>query len=570
MSELEILIDQIEYIHEVTVQQNSMSFVFPAVREKNSNGPKHPKYLCNGRWTPKMHEDIDFVVQNCPEKSKKVATAVIDFLKYVEENTLPSLERKSNFGINKVLKLVSACLARCCVADAIDPEVGLEVERAFAKINYDEQPFSDTLKASAAICCRAQISSNGSSPQLWEEAMWAAASAIFKVWTRSFKQNEQARLGKKEKLSSIMGFVAAWKFAARKFATEPIHEKRDVQIHHVRDCSRGVETVAGIHTDGTLLYSINTSPQTITEDYLFKMLFELLMSPHINVEWKIPLCKFMEKDAAEMLASFVQDISRSATDVVEMTEDSSMCEYGSRTIDVCRTLYGSKFNPSRIVPIASNFWDFCRGGHSPSDVRHCMLFDEPSCNPKLSSGAGLFGKFTGFDNEIFLNAARQVDEERKGEVDSIVESLLTLVGLHSRHDTVKKISTRRWREDGSVVCFNFCPLTIAGAILGYGKLKLKNCCWVKTIRKAILDARARKRNYTDWLSRTSDLLSDAGNVSLNTVVFGCLEELKAVSGIGGTFTIKVGFKEPIQTNAHGSHFLYAAQKEISHGFPNIL
>nr|BDT63028.1 MAG: wsv427-like protein [Trachysalambria curvirostris nimavirus] len=568
-SALDRLIDQVKFVHNVTVNEGVLDFVRTINEGERRNGPDGSKRICAGKWIPEKYADIDLVIQNCPEEGGKVATAVLDCLRYWEDVALPSLRGKKFGGESILLKAVSVCVARCCVAEALSPDRrGFEAEKHFLSVR--EGPVLDLVRACTSFH-KGSEGSPPSSPEIGDEAIEEVADAVYKVWSRMFRSASHARNGAKKKFASFSAFVAAWKFASEKYASEPNHEKRDVLLHHVsgRSCSLdAVDDIAEVHADGTLLYPVNTAATTITDDYVFKLLVELVLSPHINVEWKMPMCKFIVKDAGKAVAAFEADICKSAADIVGSTE-SAMCEYGSRAIMRCRSRYGMKYNPSRLMPRAANFWDFCRGGHSPSKIRFCMLFNEPSCNPKMSSGAGLYAKFTGIDNETLLSAARRLDEERSSEVDTIANSLLALVGVSSQ-DEAARVSTRRWREEGSVACINFYPWTVAGADLGYGKMKSMSACWLKTVQKSILDAVKRERNIADKKSRTSDLLSDAGNVSITTAVFGCLTDVRALNGLS-IFKIKVGFQEPIQSNARGASLLYAtARREISYNFPIIV
>ena len=64
-------------------------------------------------------------------------------------------------------------------------------------------------------------------------------------------------------------------------------------------------------------------------------------------------------------------------------------------------------------------------------------------------------------------------------------------------------------------------------------------------------------------SRASDLLSDGGNFSLKTVVFGCGDMLKKLTGVS-TFNVVLDYQDPIQANVCGADRLYAAQIFLSH------
>nr|BDT63427.1 MAG: wsv427-like protein [Sesarmops intermedium nimavirus]GBG35592.1 wsv427-like protein [Sesarmops intermedium nimavirus] len=541
---MEQIIQMVDFLHDVTVKQKITDFLCPAATAKNING-KRRKYDSSGKWTPKKYTNIDLVVTNCQEESTKVASSLLKTLEYWEKNVIPHLVQRKAGRADTYLKTAVVGVARCCVSNSLTPGITTRAEKRF--INYDND--SDICNILTKTTPRTEEQDDNIPPEIGEEAVEAVSQAIYKHWKTTYKSVKNKKFG------STIAFVRAWKNIAERYLEYPVHSDRDVQLHHLVHNTATAEKHA---IDGTLLYPVNTDASVITSDYAFKLLSELVLSPHINVEWKIALCKFMEKDVTKMLSGFETDITKSAADIIcggEMT-----CEYGPKPVKECLKLYGPKFNPSRIMPRAANFWDFCRGGSSPSEIKFCLMFNEPSCNPVLSSGAGLFGVFTGGDKK----------NEEDEEVSVALNSLRNLLGLE---ETESSISTRRWREEGSVVCFNFCPLTIAGANLGYGEQRYKKTMsagfWIKTVQRSITDSVKRKRNSADKGSRTSDLLSDGGSLSLTTVAFGCSDMLKQVTGIS-TFNVRVNYQDPIQANACGADRLYGSQRIVSHSFPCLL
>ena len=529
---MEQLIKMVDFVHDVTVKQKVSDFFWPA---KNTSC-KRRKYDCSNKWTPKKYTDIDLVITNCQEESTRVVSSLLKVLEYWEKNVIPFIKRKAGRA-DTYLRAAVVCVARCCVT----PGITTKAEKCFIN-STDEYICNIMVKTNPQ-------QDNDTPPEIGEEAVEAVSRAIYKHWTMAYKS---VKTQHKEKFGSTIAFVHAWKKIAIRYLEYPVHNERDVHLHHLVD---GINAVTEKHAvDGTLLYPINTDASVITSDYLFKLLLELVLSPHINVEWKIAMSKFMEKDAMKMLSGLEIDINKSAVDI----SGGMTCEYGSKPVNECSVLYGSKFNPSRIMPRAANFWDFCRGGSSPAEIKFCMMFNEPSSNPVLSSGAGLFGVFTGSEKQI----------EEGEEVSVALNCLKNLLGLEE-NGTEFTVSTRRWREEGSVVCFNFCPLTIAGANLGYGEQRSKNTMpagfWLKTVQRSITDSvKRRRRNLADKGSRASDLLSDGGSVSLTTVAFGCSDMLKHLTGIS-TFNVIVNYQDPIQANACG--MLYGLQRIVSHSFP---
>lgn len=542
------IIKMVNFVHDVTVKQNITDFLCPVATAKNTNS-KRRKYDSSGKWTPKKYTDIDLVVTNCQEESTRVASSLLKVLEYWERNIIPyHLVNRKAGRADTYLRAAVMCVTRCCVSDSLTLGITTQAERRF--INCTDMHICDILSKTIP-CTGEQDDDNAPSPprpsEIGEEAVDAVSRAIYKHWTTTYKSVKNNN----NKYGSTIAFVHAWKKIAERYAEYPVHRDRDVQLHHLVHGTANVEKHA---VDGTLLYPINTDASIITSDYIFKLLSELVLSPHINVEWKIAMCAFVEKDATKMLSGFETDITKSAVDI---SGGGMTCEYGPKPVNECYDLYGSKFNPSRIMPRAVNFWDFCRGGSSPSEIKFCMIFNEPSCNPVLSSGAGLFGVFTG-------DAKKNEEEEEFGVALNCLGNLLGL----KENETESTISTRRWREEGSVVCFNFCPLTIAGANLGYGEMRSKKLMpagfWLKTVQRSITDCVRRKRN-SDKGSRTSDLLSDGG-FSLTTVAFGCTDMLKELTGISA-FNVTVDYREPIQANACGAARLYGSQRIVSHSFP---
>nr|AKS10611.1 wsv427-like protein [Metopaulias depressus WSSV-like virus] len=554
---MEKILKMVDFLHDVTVEQNKLDFLYPVATAKNTNS-KRCKYDPSGKWTPKKYTGIDLVVTNCQEESTRVASSLLEILEYWERNVIPYLENRKTGRADTYLKAAVVCIARCCVSNSLTPGITTQAERCFIK---STDSYICNILTKTTPRTEEQDDNTSLPPEIGEEAVEAVSHAIYKHWTMTYKS---VKTNNNKKFGSTIALVHAWKKIAERYREYPVHKDRDVQLHHLIN-GTNTATAEKHAVDGTLLYAINTDAFVITSDYLFKLLLELVLSPHINIEWKIAMCKFVEKDAMKMISGFETDITKSAVDISGGSDDDGggmTCEYGSKPVKECSSLYGSKFNPSRIMPRAANFWDFCRGGSSPSEIKFCMMFNEPSCNPVLSSGAGIFGVFTGCDKK----------NEEEEEVSVALNSLRNLLGV-GENGVESSISTRRWREEGSVVCFNVCPLTIAGANLGYGEQKSKMTMpagfWLKTIQRSIIDSVKRKRNSADKGSRTSDLLSDGGNFSISTVAFGCTDMLKQLTGIS-SFNVTVNYQEPIQANVRGADRLYGSQRIVSHSFPCLL
>ena len=540
-STLERLIKNVNFVHDATVKRNLPDFLNPQTEKKNK---RRCKYNSAGKWTPPT--EVDLAISNCPEQSEKVSRLLLKTLCYWERNVIPYLSKNKAGRGDTYLRAAVMCVTRCCIPVG----VAHQAEKIF--VNSIDAYICDILKKTIPPADETVLSL-----EIGEEAVETLSRTIYKHWITAYKNSRIKANENNKKFGSTIAFVRAWKNIAEKYEAYPVHEERDEKMHHV---------LAAPFTDSRRqqqqqpLYPVNAEATVITGDYLFKLLAELVLSPHIHVEWKMSMCKFIERDARKMLTLLELDIDRAATDITtNIQNDQFTCEYGSEPIKRCFHSHGTKYNPSQILPRASNFWDFCKGGSSPSEIRYCMMFNEPSSNSKLSSGAGLFGFFPP------SNCSMEDDEVRVAS--SCLESLLGME--RSGRGTI--LSTRRWREEGTVICFNFCPLTVSGAILGYGEQKAKGMpagYWLKTVQRSVTDSVKRKRNAADKGGRTSDLLSDGASLSLTTVAFGCSEMLKALTGVS-TFNIAVNYHDSVQSNARGADRLYASQHVVSHSFPAL-
>lgn len=528
------LFDQVDFVHRVTVQDKNNVFVIPLRTNNKRTGSR-------GKWVPKRHADIDLGITNCPERSGAVAASLKTATEYWCKNVIPFLKKGR---ADSYLRAAAVCVARCCcnsAAAVLAPGVITQFERGFVP----DAAVEKILKYAADNLGK-DSGATTSSPEMGEEALEAITTAVYRIYKKGGSDSSK-------KFGSVIAFVLMWSRVADWYAAHPVHKVRDCKL----SCIRATHNDVHVHpADSTLLYPINTDASVIIEDYILKLLAELVLSPHIHIEWKIDMCRFISKDGPRMLSAFEKDINSAVADIFAADGDTTSCEYGSAPISECKDLFGPRYNPTRLQPCAANFWDFCRGDNPPSDVRYAMLFNEPSSHPSLASGAGAFGTYYG-DCALMKGHHRSV-------TSSALANLL-------RVENCVGLSTRRWREEGTVLCFNFCPLTCALAPAGFGELRARSMpkgFWIKTIQRAIVGSRCRNRHKADKSCRSSDLLADSGNISLMTVAFGCNDMMQELSGVA-CFNLAVNYHESVFVNAPGSDRLYRSQTVVSHTFPTL-
>lgn len=216
-------------------------------------------------------------------------------------------------------------------------------------------------------------------------------------------------------------------------------------------------------------------------DYVIKLFLELVLSPHIHIEWKLEMSKYLTSKGIAMVCQAFGDISEKEP----------------------------------FQPCAARFWDFCKSERPPYAVEFAFITPEPSSMPCLSSGAGVFGN---------INAAYSCPKIP----DSIPFKALAILAK------TENPSTRRWIEEGSVLMFNMYPMTVTNAPVGYGRRTISNWkfrgSFTSSIISSVVTSRKRRRNVYDKGSRSSDLLSEGTGKPIKTVLFNCKNELDDVSG----------------------------------------
>lgn len=535
-----MLIAQVAFVHRVTVKEQDNGFLNI---EKNTNGNKRQRL---STWDPPTGIE-DSVITNCPILTKNVGKSVLHVTQFWNDRVCGFLRtgQKTMF-----LKAAAVSIARCCCNASGLVFKDKLLDMAYTRTNF---PSSDSFMRGILKYASSHEEGEpigGIEETVAQEALETITDTILRVWEKVYDPKSNNMIGARKRFWPVIAFVNTWHRIAEWYCENPNHKIRDSRMSHVTSLAdngseRHIE-------DGTLVYPVNTDPSIMVHDFYFKLLVELIMSPHHHIEWKIEMCKFIIKDAYKMISAFTPDIYCSGNDIVNGT---ATCEYGRQPVDECLDTYnGPRFNPTRLQPCAANFWDFCRSGRPPSDARYVLLFNEPSVCPELSSGAGAFAMYIG--------------EGKNPKHDIISSALSNLLCL----ENCDSLSTRRWREEGNVLCLNFCPLTCARVLPGFGEHRAKGMSkgyWIKTIQRAVLGSSCRLRNMTDKSCRTSDLLSDSGNVSLETVMFGCERLMKELTNVSH-FDIRVNFHEPIFIGPKGADRIYRSQTTISSSFPALI
>ena len=555
------IFENVAIVHKITVLDKNPVFVNACAVNKKVN-----KRRCV--W------DVDLGVTNCPVDVRNYITDnALKVLEFWKADVLPKLKAtKPHRGrADSYLRAAIVSLARCCFRGGIQP--GTKAETEFMG-NITDEYLKTILCQKTAVSPRISDSSifPTNTIELIDETLEAMFNTIRKHWSNAYKSYVSSLSmelpARYKKFGATIHFVDVWYEIIKCYADTPNHRERDLKLKNMMEVDRTCTT--------TPLYPLQTPSSIIVGDYTFKLLSEIILSPHIHPEWKIAMCKFVDKDINKMLVtSGVQaDIGKAATLISELTEEGGEEEPavaaeassgrglapGEKFVIDSIRMNGKKYNPVQILPTATTFFDFCKGYNSPWETKQCMIFSEPSTHTDLASGAGLFGMFTG--------DAKDDDAE---EVRATVKCITNLLGAEFCNSSSSNISTRRWREEGKVLSFNFCPLTFNGAAKGYGEDKARNVSagfWVKSIQKAITDSIKRKRNTVDKGSRNSDLLSDEGCLRLPTVTFGCRDMLNELTGVS-IFKESVSYQDPIQANYNGSDRLYAETRVVSHTFPSI-
>lgn len=358
------------------------------------------------------------------------------------------------------------------------------------------------------------------------EAVLNCACLLHKLWTCFIKTSCSMVLSspaaaatslKNKKFDPLFRLFKLWKTVINDWYAKYLdNDQRDAALSFVRNVSGVVcANAASKYCEACGSKHIKYPRETLRDqhrvsDYAFKLYFELILSPHIHIEWKLEMAKYVSGKAIGMLGEAF----------AAAADDDDDNNTGS----------------ANFQPTASRFWDFCKSERPPCGIEYAIITPEPSSSPCMSSGAGLFGHL--------------VSDERR-RCPGANKAPLSVVATSTR---MTNPSTRRWIEEGSVIMFNMYPLTLADAPLGYGKRaitswKHKNA-FVSSIIGAITSSRKRTKNAIDKGSRTTDLFSEGAGSQIRTVLFNSKSAIEDIASnrlfyqllnfegdiIGGTIT----------------------------------
>lgn len=349
------------------------------------------------------------------------------------------------------------------------------------------------------------------------EAVINCACLLHKLWTTFIKNtcSIESITPKKKKFAPLFRLFNLWKQVVNDWYAKHLdNDERDAALSFVRNVSGVDVNTVSKYCESCGSRHIGYPKETLKDqhrvsDYAFKLYFELILSPHIHIEWKLEMSKYLSGKIIGLLGeAFAADVA------------------GDDNISPS----------SNFQPIASRFWDFCKSERPPCDIEYAIITPEPSSSPCMSSGAGLFGHLV---------------SDKRRHCPTINKAPLLVVATSTR---MSDPSTRRWIEEGSVIMFNMYPLTLTGAPLGYGKRVITNFkhknAFTTSIIGAITSSRKRIRNAMDKGSRTSDLLSEVAGAQIKTVLFNSKKAIEDVASnrlfyqllnfegdiIGGTIT----------------------------------
>nr|BDT63083.1 MAG: wsv427-like protein [Sicyonia whispovirus] len=605
---MEELLQKINFLHSRVCKEGDTSFMGKGACSREPYvPPKRRRVQLTGpviEWPC-----TELMVSNCPAASEAIADSVLGVLAEWEEKILPEL-RDTKFRVREetCLRAVILSVARCCVAQHL---LGLETKLSEPLLKFLfygcpsrdervkailERPSLRPARPTSPPCCR--VRDSGEYPPevgdgaaltpsfsfralVGEEAIRDMSSCMAAVWKSSCPP--VAGGPREPKLQHTLHFTRVWKRLALAFKRYPRHAERDCAVSNLADRQQGCYTAKV----GALLYPINTPAGVPAADFFMKAVAELALSPHINIEWKIPLSKFLEKSHAKLTVGLRAGFEEAGSALLGLDSPAPEGDGGDdcegaepphsalapspASLREFRNLYGVSLNPSRILPRAANFWDFCRGGSVPSTKRLCIIFDSPSSNPAASSGAGGFAALT---DELAADGGAL-----NPTLDAAEQTLRKLVGTFCEADAAvgqdmecRRMSARNWTESDDVLCLNFYPLTLSGAHQDCARSiagSLPQGTWIKWVQVAMLDSVKRRRNVADKGGRDSDLLSDTSAVNLKTLTIGCEGAIRKTTGLKA-FKFEVDFAESMWAlGAPAVAQVMSVQNLIKHSFPPL-
>lgn len=429
---------------------------------------------------------VDKVVKNDPERVDRVVERLREELNYWRKSIIPDIGKKGR--VETMIKTWILRIVRATLGVPFDAQWSAE-ELAYCKIDVSKDKVLNRL-----IVLGRKKSSSSVPHSAIVEAVINCSSLHFKIWQTYMKSAYKPCGGGSvnNRFYPLYRLVGFWdKIINKWYANYHDNVKRDSMLAFV--CS-GASSMFN-HSRTPLCYECNDQcmgihypAETVNDqrisDYVVKLFLELVLSPHIHIEWKLEMSKYLMSKGIAMVSQ----------------------AFGAEE-DVRET--------GLFQPCAARFWDFCKSERPPHSVEYALITPEPSSTPCLSSGAGVFGS---------INAAYSCPKV----ADSIPFKALTVL------TKLKNPSTRRWIEEGSVLMFNMYPLTVSHAPVGYGRRTITNwkfkSSFVSSIISSIVTSRRRRRNAHDKGSRSSDLLSEGNGTPVKTVLFNCRSELDNVSG----------------------------------------
>jgi hypothetical protein len=435
---------------------------------------------------------IDKVLSNDPSLTAKVVDNVNRELSYWNEHVLG--DGMSDKGrLETFVKTFALRINRAALGVSFEAPMTPE-EIAYCKID----PVKDQRTLGRFLNKRRPGESTSPPPQpTTVEAVLNCACLLHKLWTCFIKTScsmTPSPMLKSKKFTPLFRLFNLWKLVINDwYAKYHDNDERDAALSFVRNASNVGAYTASKYCEYCSSKHIKYPEETLRDqhrvsDYAIKLYFELILSPHIHIEWKLEMSKYVSGKVIGMLGEAFANTASADT----ANDDDSPS--------------------SNFQPIASRFWDFCKSERPPCDIEYAIITPEPSSSPCMSSGAGLFGHL--------------VSDERH-RCPSVNKAPLLVVATSTR---MRNPSTRRWIEEGSVLMFNMYPLTLSGAPLGYGKhaitsWKHKNA-FTTSIIGAITSSRKRIKNVNDKGSRSSDLLSEGAGTQIKTVLFNSKDAIE--------------------------------------------
>lgn len=439
---------------------------------------------------------VDKVVKNDPGRVDRVVERLREELNYWRKSIIPDIGKTGR--LETMIKTWMLRIVRAALGVPFNAQWSPE-ELGYCKIDVSKDKVLNRL----IVLGRKKRPSSVPHPTI-VEAVINCSSLHFKIWQTYMKSANKPCGGTSfnNRFYPLYRLLDFWdKIINKWYANYHDNVKRDSMLAFV--CNGASSMLK--HSRIPLCYECNDRcmgiqypAETVNDqrisDYVVKLSLELILSPHIHIEWKLEMSKYLTSKGIAMVSQAFGAKEEGSGSSETMT-------------DVRET--------RPFQPCAARFWDFCKSERPPHSVEYALITPEPSSTPCLSSGASVFGS---------INAAYSCPKV----AESIPFKALTVL------TKLNNPSTRRWIEEGSVLMFNMFPLTVTNAPVGYGRRTITNwkfkSSFVSSIINSIVTSRRRRRNAHDKGSRSSDLLSEGNGTSVKTVLFNCKNELDDVSG----------------------------------------